>query len=304
MIYTLTLNASLDYLAFTDSVNPGEIHKINEYELYPGGKGINVSQVLSSLGIDNVALGYVAGVTGESLCQLLEEKSIKQDFIKLSHGMTRINVKMRHEDIETDFNAVGPLVDSDEIEQLIKKLLYLNEDDILIISGSFPKGIGEQEFEKILDVIVERKIRLVADVTGDYLHSALKRKPFLVKPNEFEAAKLLGYAIDSVEQAGKATTDIASLGAMNVLISLGEKGAVLRTSRGEVIYMPSLQGEAVNTVGAGDSMVAGFVAGYCQSEDFEHALKMAVSAGAATAFSKGLATGSEIMRLFNNGLFR
>ena len=151
MIYSLTLNASLDYLAFTDSVKPGEIHKINEYELYPGGKGINVSQVLSSLGVDNVALGYVAGVTGESLCQLLEEKSIKQDFIKLSHGMTRINVKMRHEDIETDFNAVGPLVDSDEIEQLIKKLLYLNEDDILIISGSFPKGIGEQEFEKILD---------------------------------------------------------------------------------------------------------------------------------------------------------
>lgn len=299
MIYTLTFNASLDYLAFTDSVEAGSIHKITEYELYPGGKGINVSQVLNNLGVANTALGYVAGVTGDSLCKLLDEREINYDFIKLSQGMTRINVKMRHEKTETDFNAVGPCVSLSEIDEMIEKLASLDEQDILIISGSFSKGIGEQEFERILEVINKKNIMLVADVTGVYLHSALKYKPFLVKPNEYEAAALLGYEIDSVELAKKAAKDIASMGAANVLISLGEKGAVLRTSQDEDYYMPSPKGDAVNTVGAGDSMVAGFVAGYSKDGDFKEALKMAVCSGAASAFSKGLATKSEVMRLYN-----
>lgn len=302
MIYTLTLNASLDYLAFTDSVEAGSIHKISEYELYPGGKGINVSQILNSLFVDNIALGYVAGVTGDALCKLLDERKINHKFIKLSQGMTRINVKMRDGLTETDFNAVGPYVDCAKLDKLIEELGKLGEGDTIVVSGSFSKGIGVQEFERILETVNRKKVRLVADVTGDYLHTSLKHRPFLVKPNESEAAAILGYTIDSVETAKNAAREIAAMGADNVLISLGEKGAVLHTSENEDFYMPSPKGDAVNTVGAGDSMVAGFVAKYSQSEDFGLALRMAVCAGAATAFSKGLATNEEIMRLFNGFL--
>ena len=328
MIYTLTFNPSLDYIAYTDDLAEGKIHKISDYELFPGGKGINVSQVLSELGLESVAWGFVAGVTGESLKKLLDDKHIACDFIEMPEGLTRINVKLRHcatkKDIssavtETDFNGVGLNISEGAIEELTDKIKTLSAEDVLAVSGSIPSSVSLETFNNILDILDNTGAKLIADITGDYLEIALRHTPFLVKPNEEELKefyknrhRLLTKLVDNGLVENYSIEDMAGylkeMGAENVLVSLGENGAFLMTKEGDNYKMEPPHGKVVNTVGAGDSMVAGFIAGVYRNGIFDianeddkcsytEALRLAVCAGSASAFSKGLATNELIERL-------
>jgi len=303
MIYTLTFNASLDYYANADSVEPGAIHKISEYKLLPGGKGINVSQVLKEMGVNSVAWSFVAGATGKALSEMLDKMEISHDLIELKQGMTRINVKLKSFNdgslCETDFNGTGPVIEQDEIDILKEKISGLTKNDMVVISGSIPSSVTQYVFEEVLEQIKKAGADFVADVTGEYLRTALKYKPFLVKPNEDEINEFLDRKIGSFEDAKESGLKLAAMGATNALISMGEKGAVLCTGDGESFAMKAPEGQVVSTIGAGDSMVAGFIAGQAKQFDVQESLKMGICAGSATAFSAGLANGTEIMRLLN-----
>lgn len=302
MIYTLTLNASLDYVAHVDDLAIGQINKSSQYSIFPGGKGINVSQVLKNLGIESTALGFIAGYTGEALKAMLDDLGITSDFVRLSKGITRVNIKLRSEDSEnalqeTDINCKGPEVDADKLSELEKKLQKISAGDILITSGSVPPSISPKAFGKLLGVAKENGALLVVDVTGEYLREALSCRPYIVKPNETELQEF--FQADRNENVEGLVQKMHEMGAQNVLVSLGEKGALLCKGDGEIIRMESANGKAVNTVRAGDSMVAGFIAGHILYGDDNSAMKMGISAGSATAFSEGLATYQDIMRLFN-----
>ncbi len=335
MIYTLTFNPSLDYVAYADDLAEGAIHKISDYELFPGGKGINVSQVLKELNVASVAWGFTAGVTGESLKKLLDEKGINYDFIDLPDGLTRINVKLRrhinkienelaqiqdcigNDTTETDFNGTGLIITNEVISELKEKITKLSKDDMLVISGSVPSSVLPETFAEVLDEVDKTGAKLVVDLTGDYLEVALKHKPFLVKPNEEELKDFLSNIhknLTNIRDNGldMMAEQLKNMGAVNVLVSLGEKGAFLLTEEGERFDMKPPVGEVVNTVGAGDSMVAGFIAGMCKfksgislecdsatTQNYEQVLKLAVCSGSASAFSKGLAKKETIERLLN-----
>jgi len=303
MIYTLTFNPSLDYVAQADSVEPGAIHKLTEYSLFPGGKGINVSQILHNLGIDSVAWGFVAGTTGRSLLEMLEDINIETDFIWLNEGMTRINVKLRSEGLsgicETDYNGMGVAISQDKIMELMSKIETLKGGDIVVISGSIPASVSSDLFREILEKIRATGAMFVADVTGEYLKTALECKAFAVKPNEEELSDFFKKDISSPEEAMAAGDLLIGMGAENALISMGDKGAVLCVQNGEHLTMQPPRGVVVNTVGAGDSMVAGFIAGIVSGSSMQEALKLGVCAGSATAFCKGLAQGNDIKRLID-----
>jgi len=302
MVYTLTLNTSLDYVVHVDKLSIGQINKSSRYDIYPGGKGINVSWVLKELGIESTALGFVAGHTGDCFEAMIREAGIDTNLIKLTDGMTRINIKTRsHEQesvTETDINCAGPIVGSAQLNQMKEVVSRIQKDDILVVSGSVPPSIGPEEYGEMIQIATQNGAMVVVDVTGAYLLEALKYKPFLVKPNEQELRDLFGNSDDeSVVVLAKRMQD---MGADNVLVSLGEAGALLCPDEGEIIRMEAPKGVAVNTVGAGDSMVAGFVAAVVQGEDMEKALKLGVCAGSATAFSEGLASYTSIQRLFTS----
>lgn len=300
MIYTLTLNASLDYVVHVDELVTGKIHKSSQYSIFPGGKGINVSQVLCNLGVESTILGFVAGHTGNCLEAMLKEMNLKTELTHLSGGITRVNVKTRSHNkadgtvVETDINGAGPVVSKQELGQLNSVLSCVSQDDYVIVSGSVPPSISSQEFDEMLGTVADRGAKLVVDCTGEYLLTALKHKPFLVKPNEEELRELFDDEEENVEKLG---FRLVKMGACNVLISLGASGAVLCTEGEEVIRMNAPKGTVVNTVGAGDSMVAGFIAGYLQTGNKKTAVMKGICAGSATAFSEGLAVGSDIERL-------
>lgn len=300
MVYTLTLNTSLDYVAHVDELEVGKIHKTTMYSIYPGGKGINVSQVLKELGVENTALGFVAGHTGECLEAIMHDKCIHTDFVKLSCGITRVNMKIRSmmgDDTiaETDINGIGPVIRADELEQLKKQLGRLNFGDTVIVSGSVPPSVSVEDYGELLNEVSKSHAMLVVDAVGDYLKEALKYRPFLIKPNKQELLDVFE------EQSGAEVEALAGrlcdMGAENVLVSLGADGAFLKTSDGIAMSMKAPNGTAVNTVGAGDSMVAGFVAGYNATGDREYAMKLGICAGSATTFSDGLATGKQVYDL-------
>ncbi len=307
MVYTVTLNTSLDYLAYTDGTEEGKIHKITDYELMPGGKGINVSQVLNSLDIPNEALGFVAGTTGECLISLLEEIGVQHRLIRLKNGITRINVKLRKSTdagiSETDFNGTGPFITKEELNIFKEMFKDMTQNDYIIISGSVPGSISMENFDEILCAVNSTGAKLIVDISGAYLRQAIAHKPFLIKPNEDEIRDVLGIQLESEEDVNAAADSLLAMGAENVLISLGEKGACFASKTGERYRMQSASGELVNTVGAGDSMLAGFVAEYLKNGDYESAVRMSVCAGSAAAFSKGLATKDKIKVIFD-GLFR
>ena len=304
MIYTLTLNTSLDYVVHVDELRVGEIHKTENYSIFPGGKGINVSQVLHELGINNTALGFVAGHTGGCLEAIMADKQIATDFVHLSCGITRINMKIRSKDLcgdtkETDFNGIGPIICPEEMTQLKDRLNGVTFEDTVIVSGSVPPSISVEEYGQLIEIIENKGATLIVDAIGEYLMEALKYRPFLIKPNRQELLDLF--------DADEAKQDIAILagklqkkGARNVLVSLGGDGAMLMTEKGEVMSLEAPEGEVINTVGAGDSMVAGFVAGFSEKEDYAYALRLGVSAGSATAFAEGLATGTATRQLEKN----
>lgn len=288
MIYTVTFNPAIDYVIHLDEVQPGEVNRSLREEAFFGGKGVNVSTVLANMGQDNVALGFIAGFTGEAIESGLGSMGIKTDFIRLKEGLTRINVKLKSTE-ETDINCQGPEIDSASVEELFGKLERLAEGDYLILAGSIPPSMPDDIYERIMARLAGRGINIVVDATKDLLLNVLKYKPFLVKPNNHELSEMLGVTLEGRDEIVDGARKLRAMGARNVLVSMAGDGAVLVSEKDEVIPMGAPKGKVLNSVGAGDSMVAGFVTGYLKSGDYREALKLGTACGSATAFSPGLA---------------
>ena len=299
MIYTVTFNPALDYILELDKLEIGKIQKSKTELILPGGKGINVSTVLTNLEIDNIALGYKAGFVGAELERLLRNMKVKTDFIDLEEGNSRINVKISGEE-ETAINTNGPQISENKILELLEKLKTLNENDYLVLSGSIPSSIKDDIYEKICSIVKKQNVKIVVDATKNLLVQALKYNPFLIKPNNEELGEFFGVDIDTKEDAYVYGKKLKEMGAQNVLVSMGKIGAALIDEAGQEYFIKSPEGKRVNTVGSGDSMVAGFIAGFLKYNNYNDALRMGVSAGSASALSKYLATKEEVYNLFNN----
>lgn len=297
MIYTVTLNPAIDYVAQLDKpLQTGSINRNCGEAVQFGGKGINVSVVLNALGAENMALGFVAGFTGRGLEDGLQQMGIRTDFIHLPQGLTRINVKVKADE-ETEINGMGPKIEPADMEKLLAQLDQLKPGDMLVLSGSAPGCLPADTYCQIMQRLTDRGICVAVDATGQQLLNVLPRKPFLIKPNHHELAELFGLpAVDEASVAALAEK-LQEMGARNVLISMAEKGALLLDETGTFHRMHCPKGTVVNSVGAGDSMVAGFLAGYLQTNDYDYALKLGTAAGSATAFSMGLADKEHIMKL-------
>lgn len=291
MIYTVTFNPSLDYVMKTSSLDIGHTNRSAEEYISVGGKGINVSLVLSELGIESTALGFVGGFTGTQLEQMLERKLVKTDFVRVAGGNTRINVKLIADEM-TEVNAAGPFISDEEINALISKTDGLVAGDTLVIAGSVPKNLSDDIYEKILGRIFDRNVKIVVDATGDLLLKTLRFKPFLIKPNVDELGALFGVDIKDEDEIIKYALRLHEMGAQNVLVSMGKEGAILVDSNLAVRKRTAIGCGAVNPVGAGDSMVAGFIAG--AKDGYEKALELGIACGGATACSQGLATKDQI----------
>ena len=299
MIYTVTFNPALDYILELDKLEIGKIQKSKTELILPGGKGINVSTVLTNLEIDNIALGYKAGFVGAELERLLRNMNVKTDFIDLEEGNSRINVKISGEE-ETAINTNGPQISENKILELLEKLKTLNENDYLVLSGSIPSSIKDDIYEKICRIVKKQNVKIVVDATKNLLVQALKYNPFLIKPNNEELGEIFGVEIHTKEDAYVYGKKLKEMGAKNVLVSMGKIGATLIDEAGQEYFITSPEGKRVNTVGSGDSMVAGFIAGFLKYNNYNDALRMGVSAGSASALSKYLATKEEVYNLFNN----
>ena len=299
MIYTVTFNPALDYILELDKLEIGKIQKSKTELILPGGKGINVSTVLTNLEIDNIALGYKAGFVGAELERLLRNMKVKTDFIDLEEGNSRINVKISGEE-ETEINTNGPQISENKILELLEKLKTLNENDYLVLSGSIPSSIKDDIYEKICSIVKKQNVKIVVDATKNLLVQALKYNPFLIKPNNEELGEIFGVEIHTKEDAYVYGKKLKEMGAQNVLVSMGKIGAALIDEAGQEYFIKSPEGKRVNTVGSGDSMVAGFIAGFLKYNNYNDALRMGVSAGSASALSKYLATKEEVYNLFNN----
>ena len=293
MIYTVTFNPSLDYVVSTENFETGKINRASTEAIFAGGKGINVSWVLSELGVESTTLGFVSGFSGRELEHRVQEKGIKTDFIHIKEGFTRINVKLRSE-METEINGQGPVVSEEELSQLIEKISCMTEEDMLIISGSVCRGLSQNIYADIVKACKEKGIRVVVDASSTLLWNTLEYQPFLIKPNQYELGDIFNREITTREEIIFYGKELQNRGARNVLVSAGGDGAVLIAEDGQIYEMEAPIGAVVNSVGAGDSMVAGFLAGYMENGDYENALKLGVYAGSATAFSEGLATKSDI----------
>ena len=299
MIYTLTVNPSIDYNLEIENFLPGRVNRSNCEKIIPGGKGINVSTVLKNLGIPNIALGFTAGFTGEKIQSLLNEQNITTDFIKLPSRDSRINVKL-HSDTETDINGNGPVIDKDSLDKLFSKLNSLSNGDILVLAGSIPSTIPKTLYSDIMKSLSSKGIRFIVDATGSLLMNCLEQKPFLIKPNNFELSEIFNIEIKERKDAIPWAKQLQKNGAQNVLVSMAEKGAILCTSDGQILESDAPNGTVVNSVGAGDSMVAGFLYGLEKTKDFSVALKKGILAGSASTFSGELATLDSITQLENN----
>ena len=296
MIYTITFNPALDYLLQVEKFENGKINRTKEEKILPGGKGVNVSIMLNNLGIKSTALGFIGGFTGEELKRLIENQGVETDFIKLKKGRTRINVKINSEE-ETALNANGPEISESEINGLIEKIQEIKKEDIVILSGNVPKGVNNNIYEIICVNLERNGVKYIVDSTKELLLNVLKYRPFLIKPNKEELEETFKVKIQTKEEFIEYAKKLQIMGAQNVLISLGGDGAILVTENQDVYILKPPKGKVINTVGAGDSMVAGFVAGYEKTRDYEYAFKMGLATGSASAFSKELATKEEVEML-------
>ncbi len=293
MIYTVTLNPSLDYIMHLDNMNINAVNRSLKEEVYPGGKGINVSIVLNNLRIQNKALGFVAGFTGKEIERVMTNLGSNCDFITLDQGLSRINVKLEAEK-ETEINGMGPKITPADLKELFAKLDEIQEGDFLVLAGSIPNSVPDSIYQDIMKELAHKNINVVVDATKDLLKNVLKYKPFLIKPNHIELAEMFNVEINSDEEIVTYARKLQEMGAQNVLISMGGDGSILITNEGEVVKISVPKGTVVNTVGSGDSMVAGFIAGYLKSKDLKEALKFATATGSATAFSPWLATADKV----------
>ena len=262
-----------------------------------GGKGINVSIVLNNMGVENTALGFISGFTGGAIKNILADMNCKTDFIKLDNGFSRINVKIKS-DTETEINGQGPDISDGAVKKLYEKLDSLNDGDTLVLAGSIPSSLSDSIYCEIMDYLKDKKLNIVVDATKDLLVNVLKYKPFLVKPNNHEIGEIFGVELKTRSEVVPYAKKMQEMGAKNVLVSMAGEGAVFVGENGEVYESEAPKGKLVNSTGAGDSMVAGFLAGYMEKQDFMYALKMGLSAGSASAFSENLATKEEILNVF------
>lgn len=297
MVYTVTFNPALDYVMNLDSISTDDINRARSEELYYGGKGINVSAILTRLEIPNIALGFTAGFTGKKFKEMMDRDGIKNDFIELDNGFTRINVKIKYGK-ELDINANGPEIGKDKIEELFGKLRNLKSGDFLVLAGSVTSALSDDLYSKILERLEGNGVNAVVDTTGNQLLNVLKYKPFLIKPNHHELSELFGEEMDTTEKITVYARKLKKMGAKNVLVSRGGDGALLIDECGTAYLRDAVEGKLVNSVGCGDSMVAGFIAGYIKSNDYGEALKLSVASSAATAFSSELAKADEIHNIY------
>ncbi|MGL4736255.1 MAG: 1-phosphofructokinase [Cellulosilyticaceae bacterium] len=296
MISTVTLNPSIDYLVKVDHFKVDAVNRTQEEQMFPGGKGINVSIVLSNLGIPNKALGFIAGFTGVEITRMVEASGVSSEFIQLEKGLSRINVKLKSDE-ETEINGNGPEITSEHICALYAQIEALTSGDVLVLAGSIPSTVPSDIYQQIMHDFAHKNLRIVVDATKDLLMNVLPLGPFLIKPNHHELGELFGVTIKDQDEVVTYAKKLQEKGARNVLVSMAGDGAVLVTEDGQVMKHTGLKGQVKNSVGAGDSMVAGFVAGYVQTEKFEEAFKMGIAAGSASAFSVELATRIEVEAL-------
>lgn len=294
MIYTVTFNPAIDYVVHTDKLVSGDINRSVSERIYVGGKGINVSFVLAQLGIKSITLGFTAGFTGRAIEQGVCLMGIEADFVRLEQGNSRINVKIKTDE-ETEINGQGPDIDEAALDKLFAKLNRLNDGDTLILAGSIPNSLPSDIYEKILHKLSGHNIRTVVDATNDLLLNVLKYRPFLIKPNNFELSEMFGAEIRSDEDIILYAKKLQDMGARNVLVSMAGDGAILLDENGDVHRSLACSGTIKNSVGAGDSMLAGFVAGI--DKGYDYALKLGTACGGATTFSDGLAEKDLIFRL-------
>lgn len=296
MIYTVTLNPAIDYVISTDNLVTGQVNRGRDESYVVGGKGINVSVVLNNLGIKSTALGFIAGFTGQAIKNSLESQSINCDFIDIKNGFSRINIKLKSDEI-TEINGQGPVISSEDVENLYSKLDNLSGGDTLVLAGSVPKSIDDDIYENIIKRLEDKNIKFVVDTTNRLLLNVLPYRPFLIKPNNFELGEIFGVTIKADDEIIKYAKLLQDKGAVNVLVSMGADGCILVDANKKIHKMKALKGKLVNSVGCGDSMVAGFIAGTEKNCDYDYALKLATACGGATAFSPLLATKTEIDNL-------
>lgn len=297
MIYTITLNPSLDYIVLVENFTLNMTNRTNSEMVLVGGKGINVSLVLKNLGHKSTALGFVGGFVGDEITNQLMTNGIDSQFIRVSNGVSRINVKIRNID-GTEINGQGPEISKAELCKLLSKLTHINNNDILVLAGSIPASISNTIYKEIMQLLPQ--VRIVVDATKELLLNVLELQPFLIKPNNYELGEIFEVKLTTQEEVIPYAEKLQVLGAKNVLVSLGANGAVLVTETGKVYQSDAPTGMLINSVGAGDSMVAGFIAGYLETNDLEHAFKFAVCTGSASAFSENLATKESVLKLYND----
>ncbi len=303
MVYTVTFNPALDYVLNVKNLQSKDINRTEAEQLFYGGKGINVSVILTRLGIENEALGFVGGFSGKQLNTMLQADGIHTDFVCLKNGITRINVKIKSEQ-DFDINANGPEISHDELEQLFEKLNKIKRDDFLVLAGSIPPSMNNDIYEKILEKLSTKGIHFIVDATGDLLLNVLKFKPLLIKPNHHELAELFSADINNLDDIKTYAARLQNMGAENVLVSLGKDGAALLDKNARLHISKNIPGEIKSAVGCGDSMVAGFIAGFIKTGSFEYALKLGSACGNATAFSDTLATKEEIHKILQSEYFK
>ena len=297
MIYTVTFNPSLDYIVSVDDFKLGLTNRTSSELILPGGKGTNVSTVLKNLGFESTALGFVAGFTGNEIVKRLNDMGIKSDFISIENGISRINLKLKSID-GTEINGAGPDISEEKVNELMDKLNQLKEGDVLVLAGSIPSSMSDNIYRDIMADLKDRGVMIVVDATKDLLLNVLEYHPFLIKPNNHELGEIFDVKLTTREEVIPYGRKLQEKGARNVLVSMAGEGAVLIAEDGQVFDTPAPKGKLINGVGAGDSMVAGFVAGWIEKQDYEYAFHMGVASGSASAFSENLATKEEIMDLY------
>lgn len=288
MIYTITFNPSLDYIMKVRKFEEGETNRSYHEDMYPGGKGFNVSTILQRLGYENTALGFIAGFTGEEIKKQLLHRGFHLDLCQLNQGISRINVKMKSTR-ETEINSSGPIIQQENLDELFEKLEKLTTDDILVLAGSIPSSLSNDIYETIMDKLSKKHIKIIVDATNELLLKVLPHSPFLIKPNLRELEDIFNVQISNQEELITYAKQLQNLGARNVLVSLGKDGALLVSEDQHVYSCNSAQGILINSVGSGDSMVAGFLAGYLKNNDYQEAIRLGSACGGATAFSDDLA---------------
>ena len=296
MVYTVTLNPAVDYVVELDNLKMGDINRTSNEKIFFGGKGINVSIVLQRLGIETTAMGIIAGFTGKALENSLRFEGVHTDFLE-ADGFTRINVKIKSSP-ETELNGSGPFVDEQLLMGLIERLKLLKNDDIVVLSGSLPASLKSNTYKRIIDELKDTGVKIVLDTSGPALKEAVSSSPYLIKPNLAEMSSLLNKKLTVESEVIEGAKRLQKFGARNILVSMGSMGAIFVGEDGTVMREEAKRGRVINTVGSGDSMVAGFIAGL--PGGLRSALRLGIAAGSATAFSEGLATKNEIMQIFSD----